>query len=293
MSWVAVGVGGGALIGGYLQYEGQQSAGRAAQSAAGAQNLMSREQRQYILDAADRLDKEANALAQASPEELNALSRSYQAASAGLAREERLFQAIDPVLMEASQQALKLLKGENTDISSGMMSLRNSQRQELVNTLRSQYGPGAESSSIGQRALRQFDLETNSMRQEAFNQVFNVATNPAARANYNTAISGLQQVGQGYSALQERKLNTRINTGNAWLGALSGTSQQMIQNAGAPYVGQALQGQAQAQMGQSLVNLGGQLGTAYLMRGPQNSTYINNQQARPYDYSMTTDQLGR
>lgn len=243
---------------------GSNRAADAAQAAAMAQMQMARQTRQQVLDYSSGLEQDAMKLAEASPEELAALDRSFASAQQGLAREERLLNAIDPALMEASQQALNLLRGESAAINKPMMDLRNAQRQQLLNSLRSQYGPGAESSSIGQRALRQFDLESNAQfaqnQGNALNQAFGIASQDFG-SRLQRGISGLQQVGQGYGALQERKLNTRLNVGAQTLGALSGTSQQMIQSAGAPYVGEALRGQAQS----ALFNQGAKLGTMALM----------------------------
>ncbi len=227
----------GDVVGGIT---GANRAADAAQAAANAQADAARGTRADVLRESARMES----LAQATPQELSALSRSYASAEQDLAREERLMSAIDPALMEASKQALNLLRGQTADINKPMTDMRNSQRQNLLSSLRSQYGPGAESTSIGQRALQQFDMETNALfaqnQNNALNQAFGIATTDAG-ARSRAANAGLQQVGQGYGALQGRRLNAAGNT----LNALAGTSQQMIQAAGAPYVGEALRGQAQ------------------------------------------------
>jgi hypothetical protein len=271
MSWVAVGVGGAAVVAGAgINYLGQQQAAGAAQSAATAQAEVAGATRNQILNESGRLERDAMPLADATPEELAALSRSNESARSALSREERLMSAIDPSLMEASKQALSLLRGDTTASNKPMMDMRANQRQNLVNSLRSQYGSGAESSSIGQKALRQFDMESDSIfqsnQQSSLAQMFGIATTDLG-ARQQRAIAGLQQVGQGYSALQERKLNTRLNLGATQLGALSGTSQQMIQSAGAPFVGAALNGQAISSLGGSVANAGTTLGSAYLLGG--------------------------
>lgn len=229
---------------------GTNRAAEAAQRAAEAQLAMATRTREEVLSEGRKLQSDAMEYAAATPQELSILSNALSSQQLQLGREERLLNAIDPALMEASQQALKLLRGETADINKPMQDLRASQRQKLMDSLRAQYGPGAESSSIGQNALRSFDMETNSMfaqnQQSALGQVFGIASSDLGGRSQR-ALAGLQQIGQGYSALNERRLNTRLNVGNSMLGALSGTSQQMIQNAGAPYVGDALKAQAQAQ----------------------------------------------
>lgn len=249
MSWVAVGVGGAMVVGGTVA---SMSAGS---KAAKAQRKEAERQRAAILAQGKENQEKALALAKATPEELAVLTRANASAVSALDREEKLLAALDPTIMEASQQALKLLRGESAGATQALMNQRQVQRQSLVNSLRSQFGPSAETSSVGQRALQQFDMESNTMMTQAnsnaFNQVFG-----AASADYGArtqrANEGLQNVGRGYSALQERLLNTQLNTGNSILGALSGTAQSMIESAGYKSVGQQI-------MGSSLTSVGGQV----------------------------------
>lgn len=249
MSWVAVGVGGAMVVGGTVASMG------AASKAAKAQRKESERMRAAVLAQGKENQEKALALAQATPQELAVLSRANSSAVSALDREEKMLAALDPAIMEASQQALKLLRGESAGATQALVNNRQTQRQSLVNSLRSQFGPSAETSSVGQRALQQFDMETNTMmtnaNSNAFNQVFGVATTDLG-ARTLRANQGLQQVGQGYSALQERLLNTQMNTGNSILSALSGTSAQMIQSAGYNSVGQQI-------LGSSLTSLGGQV----------------------------------
>lgn len=255
----------------YNDPTGKKGAADAAQRSANAQAAEAREQRRIILEQGQKNQREAMALADATPQELAALGRAYSSAQSALDREEKLMGAIDPALMEASSQVLALLRGESSAMNKPMNDMRSMQRQQLVNSLRAQYGPGAESSSIGQKALSRFDMETNSLmasnNQNSLAQAFGIASSDFG-GRLQRGIAGLQQVGQGYSALQERKLNTQLNTGNAMLGALSGTSQQMIQNAGAPYVGQALQSQMQNQLFNTGVKAGASILGEYI--GAQN-----------------------
>lgn len=267
MSWVAVAVGGSIVVGGAINYMGAQKSADAAQNAANAQAGVADRTRNDILGYADQYSRDVDRLAAATPQELSSLGRAFSSASSALDREEKLLNAIDPSLMEASNQALKLLRGETADINKPMTDMRQSQRMQLVNSLRSQYGPGAESSSIGQRTLQKFDMETNALfaqnQQNSLNQVFGIASTDLGGRSQR-AIAGLEQVGQGYSSLQNRALTARMNTGSATLGALSGTSQQMIQAAGAPYVGAALQGEASSNFGNTIAGAGTTLGAAYL-----------------------------
>lgn len=258
----ALGSYGKALPGFIGDISGSNAAARAAQRAAEAQQAMAQQTRADILDYGKKYEADLMGLAAATPQELAALSRSFSSAEQNLSREQRLLDAIDPALMEASKQALSLLRGESAGINKPMQDMRAMQRQQLVDSLRSQYGPGAESSSIGQRLLRDFDMKSTNMvaenQQSALGQVFGIATSDVG-ARQRAGIGQLMSVGQGYGALQARQMDARQAAGQSMLGALSGTSQQMINTAGAQYTGDALR--AQAQMG--LFNQAVQAGAAY------------------------------
>lgn len=216
---------------------GANAAAEAAQGAAMAQLAESRRVRAKALE-----------LAQASPEELATLGRSYSAAEKSLAREEKLLSAIDPALMEASKQALSLLRGETADINKPLMDQRNMQRQQLLNSLRAQYGPGAETSSIGSRILQQFDMESNSMfaqnQRSSLGQVFDIAGADFG-GRTSRSIHDLMGVSQGYGNIAARKAN-------AW----TGTSTNVINSSGAPFVGDALRAQGQQQFFNTALGLG-------------------------------------
>lgn len=237
----------GAIFG---DLSGQDAAARAAQGAANAQRDAAYQTRQDVLNYGKKYEQDMMSLSAASPRELQALSQSFSAAEQNLNREQRLLEAIDPALMEASKQALSLLRGDSAAMNNPLNAQRASQREALVNSLRAQYGPGAESTSIGLRALQQFDLQSNSMlaqnQQSALGQAFGIATSDVGGRS-RQALSQLMGVGQGYGAIQERQLNARQAAGAGMLGALSGTSQQIINSAGAQYTGDALR--ANAQMG--------------------------------------------
>lgn len=265
---MGIAIGAGVAAAGVFGYMGSQNAANAGGSAASAQQDQATRNRADIFGEMSNMSAATTGLSQSTPQELNILGQSYGAASQQLSQQQQLMNSINPALMEASKQALQILRGGQSAMSAGVMSTRNAQRSQLMNTLRSQYGPGAETSSIGQRALQQFDMQTQQMQQGTLNNLMGIAGDNSPNQGLQSSLSGLQQVGQGYSALQNRQLNTQMNLGSTALGALSGTGQQMLQTAGAPYVGAALQGQGQASLGNNLMNTGAQLGMAYGMRGP-------------------------
>lgn len=272
MSWVAAGVTGGAVaVGGITSYLGASKAADAAQQAAQAQAEQAAANRAAIMGIAGKTADAATKLANSTPQELNILGQSYEAASTNLSQQQKLMASIDPALMEASKQALDIMRGGNAAANGPMMQMRQQQRAQLVNSLRAQFGPGAENTSIGQKQLQQFDMESQSSfqqnQQNSLGQLMGIATSGGNGANVNNAIGGLETVGQGYSALQNRQLSTAMNLGEMQISGIAGTNVGMLQTAGAGSVAAGLQGQGMASIGNSIANTGGMLGSAYLMRG--------------------------
>lgn len=241
----ALALGGGAMVAGNL-------------IAANAAGHAARDQRAAALEQQRQINKQGQVglkLAEATPQELAALDRSMTSSLGQLDREEKLLAAIDPAIMEASQQALKLLRGETAGITSAVNTQRTAQRTKLVNSLREQYGPGAELSSLGQKALQQFDMESNTMfaqnQGNALNQVFGIAGQDFG-GRTQRAISGLQGVGEGYGNIQNR----RLNANNALIAAMSGSAPAVINSAGAGAVQSQLWGSGLASIGSGLMGIG-------------------------------------
>lgn len=228
----------------------------AAERSALAQQAEARKQRDQAMD-----------LAQATPQELQAFNRQLTAAEKNLERQERMIAAIDPAIMEASEQVLALLRGEESGMTKAANEQRARQRQELVNSLRARYGPGAEESSLGRRILDQFDSETNMITQQqqqgALAQVFGIAGQGMGLADSSGALGALQTAGQNFSNLQGRQLNAHL-----------GMAAPQIQAAGAQYVGDAVRAQSQMQLFNAAANAGFQfLGGKLAGMGGAGSTF--------------------
>lgn len=225
----------------YNELSGANRQARAAQNAANAQLAESRSVRDRALN-----------LAEASPQELRAYEQTLKSSERQLANAERMFDSIDPALLEASDQILKILQGEQTSAGGVYEGERARQRQALVDNLRAQYGPGAEFTSLGKRALADFDNNTAvqgvGVQQNSLGTLSNLIT---TGSNLNTAISnGISNVsgaGRNFGNINTRKIN-----------ALTGTSQNVISGAGGQFIGDQIRAQGQNQ----LFNLG-VTGTAY------------------------------
>lgn len=187
-------------------------------------------------------------LANATPQEMIAYERMLNSALGQLAERERMIQAIDPALMEASQQVLSLLRGDEAGMTQVMNKQRQRQREQLVNQLRAQYGPGADTSSVGRRALDEFDSQTALVTQQAqssaLGEAFQIAGSAAQLTDRSGALASLGNAGQLFGGIQQRRVNTQLGTASS---------------AGAQYVGPGLQAQAFGQLGSSIAGFGGMM----------------------------------
>lgn len=209
-----------------------------------------------------------------SPQELQALTKSLEQQSSALERQSQLFASIDPAVLEASQQALKLMQGEEARSLGPLKNQRAQQRQALLDRLREQLGPGAETSTAGMQALNQFDQESamvmNNAQQQSLSQLFGMAQSGAtSRGALNEGAQGIANIGNAFGNANARSNQTK-------LGALAGmqNNNAMIQRgfetlvnaqggfaagAGAQYVGDQLRGQAQNQFINDRIQAGEQV----------------------------------
>lgn len=175
-----------------------------------------------------------------------------------LARQEQMIAQIDPTVIEASQQALRLMRGEDASITAPLKRQRDLQRQKLLNSLREQLGPGAETSTAGIQALTRFDAETDQLfagaQQQAISQLGQTAGQfNAVRPNMLQESLGLGQLGAGRANLAYDRIK--------------GAGQGMLQTAGAEYTADVIRGQNRASFGRSMLGLAGTLGAGYLSGG--------------------------
>lgn len=178
-----------------------------------------------------------------------------------LARQEQLISQIDPTILEASQQALKLLRGEQSSTLAPIQRQRDQQRQKLLNQLREQLGPGAETSTAGIQALTRFDAETNNLmagqQQSAIQMLGNTAGQfNSVRPDMFREIMGLSNFGQGKTQLQYQQA-----------AALSNARQGLMQTAGAQYTQDLIKAQGAASYGRSLHESGMAIGEAWATMG--------------------------
>ena len=225
------------------------------------------------------------------PQELQALDTNLGFAERNVQRSEDLIRNIDPTILAASQQALDLLQGKDAAITQSVTRQRQRDRQKLVDRLRGQLGPGFENSSAGIKALNEFDQSTNDLvaqQQQSF--LGTLAQTGGAFTQqrgslFGSAQAGIQGVAGGFGQRQARLLGANINAANLVTGAeqnrFAGISrafqsgnaavqqagQSLVANAGAPFVGSIMRGQADLAQVQQFGQLAGTIGGA-MIAGP-------------------------
>lgn len=162
-----------------------------------------------------------------------------------LARQEQMISQLDPTIIEASQQALRLLRGETSSTLAPLKRQRDMQRQKLVNSLREQMGPGAETSSAGMQALTMFDSETDNLfagaQQQALSNLGSISAQfTAQRPDMFREIAGRSNFGQGASNLLFQQAGALNQAG----GQLGQFGQSLVDTAGAGHVERMMKGQA-------------------------------------------------
>jgi len=233
---------GGSLVAGLAS--GAQGA-RAAGAAARAQERQSqanlafaKESRDLALAAAD------------SPQELAALERSMEAEGRQLERSERLLSSVNPALMEASQQAMRLLRGEEAAAGGALREQRKRSRAALVDQLRQQLGPGAETSTAGIQALTRFDQESSSVfaqtQQASLGQLLGTTQFSAGLGQQGAAgaAAGIGGVGSAFGNIASRRVGAITGAGAQIGQAGAGAARA----AGGAFVGQQLQAQGIQQL---------------------------------------------
>lgn len=203
-------------------------------------------------------------LSAATPQELTAYGSTLEAAQTQLNQGKRLLEAIDPAIMEASKQILDVLQGRSTGVGNALGAQRNQQRQQLVNQLRSSYGPGAETSSIGQQALQKFDMETNTLTAQTQNSTLGaLMATVSGRPDINNSLAALSGAGQNFGNIQTRRINAYGQGQSLLQNAMLGTGSSVIQTAGADQVKQLTEAGAQRQFWDNWANSSMRFGEAF------------------------------
>jgi hypothetical protein len=200
-----------------------------------------------------------------SPQELAALTQALERQGSALDRQEKLFQSIDPAIMEASKQAFQLLQGQEAKSLAPLKASRQRQRQKLMDRLREQLGPGAETSTAGIQALNQFDQQTSEQlsgaQERSIGNLFGMGLQgeqaKLGRGQLiNQGIGQTANIGGMFGQSAGRAAQTALAAGGLeqqGFGNLTQAQFNRAGGAGAKFVKSQLQGQArQAQHSQAM-----------------------------------------
>lgn len=201
-----------------------------------------------------------------SPQELNALTNALGRQERALAKQEQIMAQIDPAILEASQQALQLLRGEEARSIAPLREQRQRDRQKLVDNLREQMGSGAETSTAGMQALNQFDQQTSQLmaqtQESALGGLFGMGMQGvqgklAQGQLTNQGIGQIGQIGQAFGQSAGRVSGATLGALQGNLGAASliqggyanlmNAQQGLAAGAGSQYVESQLRNQAKNQ----------------------------------------------
>lgn len=237
-------------IGGYMNDNAKRAA-NAAQAAALAQQQEAQRQARTIGGITD----------QATASGIASFEQDIKRQEKNLSRQEQLISQIDPTVIEASQQALRLLRGEQSSTLAPIQQQRDMQRQKLLNSLREQLGPGAETSTAGIQALTRFDSETNSLmsgaQQQALSGLGGIAGQfNSIRPDMFRDIMGLSQLGQGKSNLLFNQASIFQNS-----------NRPLLDTAGAQFTGDTVKANQGIALQNQLIGGGITAGTALLTSG--------------------------
>lgn len=243
-----------AVGGGLIGQAGADKSARAAQSAAMDRQAMAE---QFWNKYSVATDKAIQGLEGATIADMAQMDDIISRQEKNLARQEQMISQIDPTIIEASQQALKLLRGESASTLGPLQNQRSMQRQKLVDSLRQQLGPGAETSTAGIQALTRFDSETSSLMSNAQQGALGMLGGLATQfTSTRPDISG--ELGR-QGAFSGRRLGSAQGLFDArlreWEGK-RGAFAPVIGAAGAQHVAGQLQGQYQAGLGGKIMGFG-------------------------------------
>lgn len=220
----------------------------AAQAAAMAQQAEARRQYdQYRKDTGAAIKRGIKDSRAATTQGILQLEQDLKRQEGNLARQEQLIAQIDPTIIEASQQALKLLRGEQSSTLAPLQRQRDMQRNKLLNSLREQLGPGAETSTAGIQALNRFDAETDTLfagaQQSALQGLGNLSAQfTSQRPDIMREIMGMNQFGQQRTALGLGQADREVGWKFARANGTMPFGQNLMGTAGAQYTRDAIMG---------------------------------------------------
>lgn len=184
--------------------------------------------------------------------------------------QEQLLNSVDPALRSAGEQAYQLLQGKQAAAVAPLQEQLGRQRTALESQLRSQLGSGYETSSAGMAALSRFDndaaMTTSQVQQQTLQNFLGLSASvrPNLQQGIQSAYSSADAMFQSSLAAQQNISGRQVAAYNQ----MSPNYQNVINTAGAPYVGALGQANAIGGIFSSAAGLGGTM-LGYQMQGQQ------------------------
>jgi hypothetical protein len=264
------------------QADAAEQAGQATLDAANKQVQMSQDALQQQIQARADAIKQIQGIAGLSPEEINSINQilttkttALNSSLSSIAKQQSQLDAMDPQVKQAGQDLYDLLTGHASAVLAPMQQQMARQRQNMMDSLSSQLGPGFMTSSAGINAIVQFDEQSAVTLQNAqLNAVSQMTSTYGSLAGMQNQGQNAvtSQTGEAFgramtadqSVLQANQFATqRMMAGT--LGAMStnpvnfmapvDAQGNVIANASGPFSGQKVMGQASQAFGNSIFNM--------------------------------------
>lgn len=249
MSYVFAGV---AVAGVATQVVGGIQASNAAARAAREQQMAAEDFKNYVQKQQDT----ATGMV-LNPSTIAAHERVLNSQTANVQRLNTLASNLEPTLVEAGKQTAQLLQGKSAPVLANIQQQRQVQRQQMLDNLRTQLGPGAETSTAGMQAMQRFDLQTsdimNQVQQQYLDKVSGIAiSGPQALGQVlNQADAVLGEINKNSPQAQAAQLIEQFTNGPG-----STAQQSIVGSAGGEQKGAQLMGQMMGNVGGEMVQLG-------------------------------------
>lgn len=245
-----VGMGIGAAVGLAGSLIGANAAKKAAQEQAAAADRY----RQWVGQQMDTALGEIN-----SPSRLAAYDKALQSQSENVSRMQTLAQSLSPNLIEVGKQLHGMLQGQSAPVLKNLNDQRALQRQQLVDRINTQMGPGGASSTAGQQALNEFDQQTANLTSQAQNEYLSKfmdvsLQSPRVMNALGGASTQLAQINEMAPSADSARLRA------SFVGGPGAQAAQMgMQTAGASQAGNSVLASALGGLGQMGMAIGGMM----------------------------------
>ena len=232
---------------------------RAAEGLAGAQLAEARLVRDRSVAAAQggEFDPATGFLSNRNSGELDNIERQIRSTEQSLEQQSRNLRRQEEIIGAANPELLKLIQGQESSTLAPLRNQRDQQKQQLVNRLRQQLGPGAETSTAGIQALNQFDLQTDNLlsgaQQQSIGQLFGITSGTQGIANQTIGLGA--EIGNNFGRVATLFGNRASRIANAQ----AGTGSNVIGLSGANFVGDLAIAQGQGEGNRQLINTVGQI----------------------------------